>query len=246
MLHLIVRLIARYALWIYIACGLGMIAYLRVALTARREGMYEIFSLEQIDAAKRVYRASGMILVLLFIVVGVYALSHYVELPDASTTLSMPTASSKEETPTPRPSPSPTSTPPTAPAIATPRPRLTASRTPTATTPQPLPTGAESAACPHPNVQLIQPGRNHVINVGIQVKGTAQRENFDRYEFKFQSRDFEDEWHWVETFTKPVEGGDLGFWSTAHLPPGNYRFMLIAIDKMGNSEECIVQVIIQH
>ena len=42
--------------------------------------------------------------------------------------------------------------------------------------------------------------------------GSASKEDFDRYEFKFQSRDFEDEWHWVETFRTPVENGDLGWW----------------------------------
>ena len=38
----------------------------------------------------------------------------------------------------------------------------------------------------------------------------------------------------------------LGFWSTAHLPPSRYEFMLIVIDKTGNSQECIVPVIIQR
>jgi hypothetical protein len=94
---------------------------------------------------------------------------------------------------------------------------------------------------------VLQPGQNQIINAGIEVRGTALREAFDRYEFKFQSRDLEgDEWHWVETFRTPIQGGNLGFWHTAHLPPGRYRFLLIVIDKSGNSQECVVPVIIQH
>ena len=77
---LIVRLIAKYALWIYILCGVGMIYYLQAALAARNEGTQAMFSLEREQAAKRVYRSAGMILVLLLIVVGVYGLSNHSDL----------------------------------------------------------------------------------------------------------------------------------------------------------------------
>jgi hypothetical protein len=102
------------------------------------------------------------------------------------------------------------------------------------------------AQCPHPNVQVIQPGANQTVGDGIAVRGTAEKENFDRYEFKFRSRDFQDEWHWVETFKTPVNSGDLGWWTTSHLPAGKYDFMLIAIDRTGNSQECVVPVVIEH
>ena len=79
------------------------------------------------------------------------------------------------------------------------------------------------------------------------MRGTALKEAFDRYEFKFQSRDLVgDEWHWVETFRTPIQNGSLGVWHTAHLPPGRYRFLLIVIDQKGNSQECIVPVVIQR
>jgi hypothetical protein len=246
-MDLIVRLIAKYALWIYILCGLGMIAYLRTALQARKEGIYEIFSLEQANAAKRVYRSSGMIFVLLLIVVGVYILSNYVDLPSIEFAVGE-TPIPQEETPTPEPTPSLATNEPntTVAPTATRRPRTTVIVIPTIVTEETPTSQTAPANCPHPNVQVSIPGQNQVIGDGIQVKGTASKEDFDRYEFKFQSRDFEDEWHWVETFTTPVQNAELGLWRTAHLPAGNYWFMLITIDKMGNSEECIVPVMIQH
>ena len=247
-MNLIVRLIDKYALWIYVLCGLGMLFYLRAAAAAKREGAQAIFSLEREGAAKQVYRASGMMLVLLLIVVGVYALSNYVELPATSTSpivvstptpeLATPTRLSApvtvgDETVTPEPT-------------ATRIPRRTIVILPTivqeTSTPQVIPPN-----CPHPNVRVSQPGQNQVINQGIQVRGTAEKDMFDRYEFKFQSRDLpNDEWHWVQSFETAVENGDLGYWPTSHLPPGNYRFMLIVIDKRGNSQECVVPVAIQH
>jgi hypothetical protein len=103
------------------------------------------------------------------------------------------------------------------------------------------------AACPQANVQVLQPGQNQAIDAGIEVRGTAYKDLFDRYEFKFQSRDLPgDEWHWVETFLTPIQNGSLGVWHTSHLPPGRYSFMLIVIDKRGNSQECVVPVIIEH
>jgi hypothetical protein len=244
---LIARLLTQYALWIYVLCAIGILFYLRIALSARREGSQAIYSLERETAAKRVYRSSGMTMALLAVVICVYALSHYVELPQPVTSPIQVSTETPEADPTAEPTSS------TMPGELTPTPQATATRRPLATlvviptpveeTPAPPPA---SASCPHPNVQVSQPGPNTVVNQGIQVLGTANKEGFDRYEFKFQSRDFQDEWHWVETFRTPVQNGELGWWQTAHLPNGNYRFMLIAIDGAGNSDECMVPVVIRH
>jgi hypothetical protein len=245
---LLIRLIAKYALWIYVLCGLGMLFYLRTAMAARHEGSQAIYSLERESAAKQVYRSSGMILVLLLIVVGVYTLSHYVEVPAPNTSpIEVPTPVTEAATPT-RAVGSPTPSEPTLTVepTATRRARPPTVILPTIEQETPTPQVAP-AACPHPNVQVSQPGQSQVINQGIEVRGTAHKEMFDRYEFKFQSQDIpNDDWHWVQTFQTPVENGNLGFWTTSHLPPGRYRFMLIAIDKTGNSQECIVPVVIQH
>lgn len=260
---LVVRLIARYALWIYVLCGLGMLIYLRAALSARNEGSQAIFSLEREHAAKRVYSSSGMILVLLLIVVSVYILSNYVELPPIDTGTATtpdaaemgavetkeggtPVAETAESTPADAgPTPAGAETPTREPT-PTRRPLITAIPLPESEQDTPVPQAAP-AVCPHPNVQVTQPGQGQVIDTGVEVRGTATKEGFDRYEFKFKNLDLpEDEWHWVETFRDPVSDGNLGFWSTAHLPPGRYQFMLIAIDKTGNSQECVVPVIIQR
>lgn len=244
---ILARLIAQYALWIYILCAIGILLYLRAALSARREGSQAIYGLERETAAKRVFRASGMIVAILLIVFAVYVLSHYVDLPQPAFSPVELSTQTPEVTQTIEPGSTAT------PDEATPAPVPTATRRPLATavviptpvqeTPIPPPV---AGSCPHPNVQVRQPRANETVDQGVQVLGTANKENFDRYEFKFQSRDFEDEWHWVETFRTPVENGDLGWWQTAHLPNGNYRFMLIAIDGTGNSQECVVPVVIRH
>lgn len=246
-MKLLARLITQYALWIYILCAIGIVLYLRAALSARREGSQAIYTLERETAAKRVYRAAGMIMAITAVVVAVYVLSHYVELPQPTTSpIQLSTQTPEEaETSESESSPTPGEAVPSPESSPTRRPQVTVVVIPTLVQETPSPPPA-SAGCPHSNVQVSRPRPNEVVNQGVQVLGTANKEDFDRYEFKFQSRDFEDEWHWVETFRTPVENGDLGWWQTAHLPNGNYRLMLIVIDRMGNSQECLVPVVIQH
>jgi hypothetical protein len=265
---LIIRLIAKYALWIYILCGIAILAYVRAALSARNEGSQAMFSLEREQAAKRVYRSAGMILVLLLIVVGVYGLTNYADLSPAPTAGGTPTPESTDPaaltaqametstTATAAATDAGAESTPAGETEATPTGEPTPTRKPLGTTvpvvvptlPQVTPTPqVVPAACPHANVRISQPGQNQVIDAGIEVRGTALKEAFDRYEFKFQSRDLVgDEWHWVETFDTPIQNGSLGVWHTSHLPDGNYSFMLIVIDKSGNSQECVVPVIIRH
>jgi type IV secretory pathway VirB10-like protein len=166
---LIARLLTQYALWIYVLCAIGILFYLRMALSARREGSQAVYSLERETSAKRVYRASGMTMALLAVVVAVYALSHYVELPQPETSpIELST-----ETPDADPTAEPTSS--ATPATVTTTPQATATRRPLATmvviptpvgeTPAPPPA---SASCPHPNVQVSQPAPNAVVDQGIQ------------------------------------------------------------------------------
>ena len=261
---LIIHLIAKYALWIYILCGIGMIYYVQAALSARNEGAQAIFSLEREQAAKRVYRSAGMILVLLLIVVGVYGLTNYADLPPiqlgGNETATPETAELATLTAQVQKAPATgtaavTQTPPgdqpntpTVEPTPTRKPRRTNDPIVVPTAPQNTPVPQiVPAVCPHANVRVLQPGQEQIIDAGIEVRGTAYKEAFDRYEFKFQSRDLAgDEWHWVETFRTPIQNGSLGVWHTAHLPPGRYRFLLIVIDKSGNSQECVVPVVIQH
>ncbi len=246
-LSLFLRLVRQGSLYIYILCAMGMLLYLRAALVARREGSQAIFSLEKETYAKKVTRSSTMILLLLCIVVGVYALSHYADIPEPnSSPIVIATPTPEEPTPT-RPSAvaTPTSQAAEQEPTATRQPRVTTVVLPTIARETPT-VHVAPAQCPHANVQVFQPGANQTVRDGIAIRGIAEKEDFDRYEFKFRSRDFQDEWHWVETFKTPVQNGDLGWWPTAHLPAGKYDFMLIAIDKTGNSQECVVPVIIEH
>jgi hypothetical protein len=102
--------------------------------------------------------------------------------------------------------------------------------------------------CPHPQARLTAPQMNEVIRDEVQVKGTANIENFDYYKFEFKREDVEDEWHWVESFETPVEEGLLGIWHVSQLPPGTYTFRLTVVNREGNYPfpPCEVRVYVTH
>ena len=104
--------------------------------------------------------------------------------------------------------------------------------------------------CPHLQARLTVPRVNQVIEDRIQVEGAANIENFDYYKFECRREDgdIEDEWHWIESFSTPVEEGVLGIWDVSPLPAGIYTFRLTVVNREGNYpfSPCDVKVQIIH
>jgi len=61
---IIVKLVAKYAIWLYAICAFGILIYLRAVFVAQRERAQAMFSLERETAASRGYRAAVMIVIL--------------------------------------------------------------------------------------------------------------------------------------------------------------------------------------
>jgi hypothetical protein len=71
-----IKLIANYALWLYILLGLGILFFLRVIMVARREQEIAVFSLEREAAINKRYQASFAALALVLLALGVYYVSN--------------------------------------------------------------------------------------------------------------------------------------------------------------------------
>ena len=102
--------------------------------------------------------------------------------------------------------------------------------------------------CPYPQARLTTPKINQVIRNEVQVEGMANIENFDYYKFEIKREDIEDEWHWLESLTTPVEEDVLGTWQVSALPAGTYIFRLTVVDRTGNYPfpPCEVRVYVRH
>ncbi len=237
---IIVKLVAKYAIWLYAICAFGILIYLRAVFVAQRERAQAMFSLERETAASRGYRAAVMIVILLAMGGGIYFVSSVLApqveaAPEATptpTVLLLPTPTPSPGTPTETPTATATRRPP--PPRATPTPEFTP-------TPEVIPPN-----CPNPQARLTYPGVNAVLNGAVQIFGSANIPNFDYYKFEFRQTG-STEWAWLQSYYTPVADGLLGVWDTTTLPAGTYGFRLVVVDKTGNHPPpCEITVTIAH
>jgi hypothetical protein len=243
----LIQLIAKYANYLYIICGLLLLPFLGGLQKARRDRQ-SIFPLEKESATKRLRRSLFGVVLVSCIAVGIYTISSYAN----------PIVVQVDETPTPTSTTSilfatPTGVPvlptemietPTVTPTVTRRPRPTPQEiepvdTPTLTVAVP--------ACPNPGVRITFPGDNAVLKGTVEVRGSASIDNFGYYKFEFQSLATADEWHHVYTGEQPVSDGVLGHWNVEPLPAGPYLFQLVVVDATGNyPPPCQVRISIEH
>jgi len=238
---ILIKLIADYAIWLYLLLGLIAFLFLRAYIVARRERDYALFTLEREAASGRMARATMGFLVTLIIIGGVFytsqTLVEEVPLPEATPTPTVIIALPPSPTPPPLlPTPTPTDTPRPRP---TPPPIETVSPTPEAS--QGVPPN-----CPNPGVRISEPGTGATVSGVIQIVGSASIPDFWYYKFEFRGNGFGD-WTFIQRFDTPINGGILGAWDTRSVPSGDYEFRLVVVDKTGNyPEPCTLQLSVRN
>lgn len=95
-------------------------------------------------------------------------------------------------------------------------------------TPTPAPKPVKPG-CEH----LLAPRPGDTLSGTVQVKGTADIENFWYYKLEFR-HDGLDNWHYITGQHTAVENDVLGSWHTNTVPDGNYIFRLVIVDRTGN------------
>jgi len=239
------NIVNQYALWLYIACLLAILLYIRSYASARKDRENTIFTIEKEVAAHREGQAMTGIGTVLGAVMVITALKYYVMpsidlesilAPTPTLTLSIPTVAPLTPTPTPV---TPTATPrsrPTRRTVATPVP-------PTATAVPP-------AACPNANVCITFPGMNAPISGRVAIQGTANHESFQFYKIEYGQGEKPSTWHVIsDVHRNPVINGVIEQFDTVALalPNGVYWLRLTVVDQSGNfPPPCDVRVSIQN
>ena len=238
----LVNLVSEYYIWLIGACILGILFYIGRAIAAHREKSRAIFTLEREAASSTRLRSILMVFVVLALAGAVYFTATFLE-PNLDlqteneatpTVLLQPTPSPTPGTPTATPSPLPTRTP---------RPTQTP-QTPE-TTPTPTPKPVVLPDCPNPQARLTNPTVNAVLKGAVEIRGSANIDDFDYYKFEVRSEGIL-EWSFLQSFPDPVADGFLGVWDTSTLPAGNYWFRLVVVKKDGNYHSCEVEVTVEH
>ena len=237
----IVKLIADYAIWLYLFLILVAFVFLRAYAVGRRERENAIFTLERESATGRMVQATTGLIVTLVVIGGVFYTSQVlveeVPLPEVIPTPTVLVV--LPPTPTPPPLlPTPTGT-------ATPRPRPTQAPSETGT-PIPEKPPVVVADCPNPAVRISEPGTGAVVSGVIQLVGSASIPDFEYYKFEFRLSGFGD-WTFIQRFTEPINGGILGAWDTRSVPSGDYELRLVVVDYTGNyPPPCTLRLVVQN
>jgi len=247
----LLNLIDQWVIWLYVACAVILILYIRSYVLARRDQEDSVFTIEKEVAAHRQGRAMSGIGALLGIMVVITALKFYV-VPTfdlsmiveftPTVTLVAPTRA-PSSTPTMLPTPTefaPTNTPR---PIRSPLP----SYTPAATT-MASAVAAASARCSDPNVRINSPRSNAVVSGRVAIQGTATHSRFQFYKLEYGQGEKPTSWNVIGDIHKAsVTNGVLGELDTKMLPNGVYWLQLTVVDQSGNfPPPCQVRVVVQN
>jgi hypothetical protein len=236
----LIELIDSFAVWIYIACALTILAYLRVIYLAKRERGASLFTIEKEVATGRAYRATFTILGLLVII----SLVAFVDLYLAPT-LNVAVGRSTPEGPVVLPTSTSTPLAPTPTPTAT-RGPLVRPTPPWTPTPEQSPTPVVApAACPDPMSRISYPGVNQTVSGVVEIRGTAKSDAFQFYKVEFGFGQAGSEFHVIDDMKyTTVENGVLVLWNTGELS-GPVTLRLTVVNTDGNYRPpCEVPVIV--
>jgi len=235
---IIVDFIRQYAAWVYGACALIALWYLRVVLLARRERRQSLFTLEREAALNQVYGAWTAAIVIMVVIGAIYLLSTVVS--DAVRPLIEDDPKVLIGTPVAVTEGSPTITPTlplpeiTATYTATPRPRPTARLQPTLA-PMDTPTPAsQRPRCPDPRSVIVAPGLGAQVSGMVPISGSAIHDAFAYYKLEYGAGTNPGVWSYFDGGETPVQSGLLGTLNAGALPSGTYSIRVVVVDASGN------------
>lgn len=237
----VIDLIREFSPWIYGACAVAALWYLRVVLLARRERRYAVFALEREQAFNRVYGAWGAAFLIAATMGAVYLLSTVVFkavepqlIADQSTptpVIVTATFGTPTTTPTlPEPDVTLTAVVTTRPAMPTARPSPTPGMAPTAVVPTEPP--VRRPQCPTAQAVITQPDVGQVFTGPVTIIGTATHPSFDYYKLEYGAGANPAVWSYFAGGEAPVVNGRLGTLNV--LPPGTYSIRVVVVDASGN------------
>ena len=242
----VINLIKEYAPWIYGACALVALWYLRVAFSARRERRYAVFSLEREAAMNRTYGAWTVVIALLVVMGLVYLTSTVVleavkPLVGEIMTPTPIVVTPSRATPTlPVPEATPTDVP-------TPRPRPTLRPQPTVgVTATAAPPAVQGPRCADARAAISSPGIGADVSGMVPILGTAAHPQFQYYKLEYGAGPNPSVWSYFDGGDRAVQGGRLGTLNAGALAPGTYAIRVVVVDKTGNFvEPCQTVVVIR-
>lgn len=217
------RFLANYEGLIYILLSLGGLFAFRWLWKSWREWRDSVFGLEREFAVRRLSQALMVSVLILFLFLGELFLASFVApaLP-SSDILVTPTLTILNQT-----QGSLSSNPAVALTLVT-----------------PVSNSAPAAAdgCVPGEIILTSPEPGQEISGTVTLVGTVKVDNFGFYKYEVAPQGTET-WATISADRKMVNEGELGFWDTSTLTPGDYQLRLEVTDSQGQAySPCVIPV----
>lgn len=246
----IFQIVATYAPYIYLFCGLAALYQLYRLWQVRSERRQAIFSLER----ERAVRDLGSIFTVAMILLALMGLTYFASrtipqaivaapaalapLPPQFALVVTPTNTPLPVTPTDTPTATitPTPEPPTPDAAAA---ALTQQALPEATpTPEPEAPAAQAGAppvCPDPRAIISSPGNGASVSGVFTIVGTARHDQFSYYKVEFApGANVDQGFTYLADGRGEVFGGVLASVNSRGFANGPWTFQLTVVDQTGN------------
>lgn len=217
------RFLASYEGLIYILLTLGGLFAFRWLWKSWREWRDSVFGLEREFAVRRLSQALIVSVLILLLFLGELFLASFVApaLPSSDLQIS-PTLGILNETQGSLSSD---------PAVAL-----------TLITPMANSASIPPEGCVQGEIFLTSPVPGEEVSGAVTLVGTVDMDNFGFYKFEVAPQGTES-WATISANRELVKEGDLGFWDTSTLTPGDYQLRLEVTDSQGQAySPCIIPV----
>lgn len=249
LIALLLKLIEEHTIWLYGACFLVILYFVRSYFVAHRQRQNTVFTIEKEIAAHREGRAMSGVGAMLGIAVVITGIKYYVvptidvaKMVSPTPTLTIPVPPTTVVVVATRtPTPQTTSSVPT--QAPTPSPSPTQDMQPTDTPPPPPP-----AACADGNVCITSPGSGATVSGMVAIVGTANHAQFQFYKVEYAQGEQPGGWNVInDVHYSPVQGGVLEQLNAGALANGVYWVRLVVVDQTGNfPAPCQVRIVIAN
>ena len=215
------RFLASYEGLIYILLALGGLFAFRWLWKSWRELHESVFGLEREFAMRRLSQALAVSLLILVMFFGELFLASFV-VPSLPSTdlLATPTMDILNQT----------------------EGALSSSPTTLLTALPPASDTSSTSGCIPEQLIITSPEPGQEVSGSVTLVGTVDIPNFGFYKYEVSPQGTET-WATISAGREIVQNGDVGFWDTSTLTPGDYQLRLLVTDSQGQSyPPCIISV----
>jgi len=211
----------KYEVWIYVVLGIVAFVYFQKLIVAWKDWQGTVYGLERAIAQHRFSTSLTVLVLLVVFVLMEFVIVSFIA-PSYPQLAVLPT--------------------PTLDLLATPTVTLAAAEAATANVTPTVMTEVTQEGCTPGQIEWTFPQPGQEVNVTVELKGTVNIPNLGFYKYEYAKPE-EENWNTIAAGNQAKVDGQIGFWNTSALVPGDYRLRLVVADNQNQLfPACIIPV----